>query len=177
EKGDIDLDERKVMRGLYFEKETKSGDEKYVQPKKSNRARLVPQDKKVTQPSEQPQISLPPPPQELSKPEGIKVICNARVLEVYRSREHNTGLWMDALNLKANIAATHNWWESKGVRNLVYHLAEMYAKTNDQPTKDAIALYFVVTSSSYAGELAGGDDDDAEQEAIDFVNECLIDEE
>ncbi|MDR0740305.1 MAG: hypothetical protein LBF34_01180, partial [Puniceicoccales bacterium] len=28
EKGDIDLDERKVMRGLYFEKETKSGDEK-----------------------------------------------------------------------------------------------------------------------------------------------------
>jgi hypothetical protein len=96
---------------------------------------------------------------------------------VYRSRERATGLWTDALNLKAKITTIYNWRGSKGVKNLVYHLAEMYTKTNDQNTKDAIALFFVVTSSSYAGELAGGDNDDTEQEAIDFVCECLVNEE
>jgi hypothetical protein len=120
---------------------------------------------------------LPPLPQELPKPEGIQVICNARVLEVYRSPERATGLWQTMIDLKASVAVANKWWGSKGVKNLVYHLAEMYAETTDQNTRDAIALYFVDTAERCAGELAGGDDDMAEQEAIDFVNECLVDEE
>ena len=118
-----------------------------------------------------------PPPQEFSKPEGIQVICNARVLEVYRSCERVTGLWKSMLDLTEEIAEKRNWSDSKGARNLVYHLAKMYVKSDNQNTKDAIALYFVDTAERYAGELAGGDDEGAEQDAIDFVNECLVDEE
>ncbi|MDR2629113.1 MAG: hypothetical protein LBC30_03950 [Puniceicoccales bacterium] len=78
------------------------------------------------------------------------------------------------IGLKANVATVHNWRGSKGVKKLVYHFAEMYVETTDQGIKDAIALYFVDTSERYAGESAGGNDDTAEQEAIDFVNECLV---
>jgi hypothetical protein len=159
------------MRGLYFEKETKSGDEKYVQPKKSNRARSVPQDKKVTQPSEQPQISLPPPPQKETR-EVVPVLCSKRVLDVYNLSDYSDNdLWQVVLDLIEEITKTQNWCDSKGEKSLVYHLAELY-KTANQNIRDAIALYFLDTSGCCIGELAG-DDDDAEQDAIDFVSTCL----
>jgi hypothetical protein len=60
---------------------------------------------------------------------------------------------------------------------LGYYLARKYVASDDQDEKDAIALYFMSISEGYAGELVGGDDDGAKQEAIDFVNECLDDEE
>ncbi|MDR1906679.1 MAG: hypothetical protein LBQ03_00415 [Puniceicoccales bacterium] len=109
-------------------------------------------------------------------PQVVPIICNARVLAVYRSRERATGLWKNMLDLKSRIVNANGWWKSEGVKKLVCYLASIY-NTSDQDTKDAIALYFVDTSERYAGELAGGDDDEAEQEAIDFVNKCLVDEE
>jgi hypothetical protein len=120
---------------------------------------------------------LPPLPQELPKPEGIQVICNARVLEVYDSPDCcSNKLWQTMLDLTERIAEEQNWCDSKGAKNLVYYLARKYVKSGDQGEKDAIALYFLDTSGRYAGELVGGDGDDDEQEAIDFVRECLVNE-
>jgi hypothetical protein len=79
------------------------------------------------------------------------------------------------IKLQEKTLQSHNWKGSIGIRNLVYYWAGIY-ETANQDTKDAITLYFVDTAERYAGELAGGDDEDAEQEAIDFVNECLVDE-
>jgi hypothetical protein len=79
------------------------------------------------------------------------------------------------LELTERIAEENEWWDSKGIRSLVYYLAQRYASSS-QVDKDAIALYFVDTSGRYSGELAGGDDDEAEQNAIDFVKECLGDQ-
>lgn len=105
------------------------------------------------------------------------MICNARVLEVYKSRgRRTTDLWQNMLILTEQIAEEQNWCDSKGARSLVYHLAQKYAESKDQNEKDVIVLYFMSVAECYAGELVGGDDDDAEQGAIDFVNECLVDE-
>jgi hypothetical protein len=121
---------------------------------------------------------LPPSsPQELPEPEGIQVICNTRVLEVYESRERATGLWKSMLDLQKRTLRSNNWKGSVGIRNLVYHLAQKYVENDNQDAKDAIALYFLSVSECYAGELAGGDDDDTEQKTIDFVKECLVNEE
>jgi hypothetical protein len=124
--------------------------------------------------SEDEDLLPPPPPQEETR-EVVQVVYNAAVRRVNESHDYDSPLWQAMLDLTGGIIVKNRWGDSRGVRRLVYRLAKMY-KTANQNTKDAIALYLVGTADSYAGELAGGDDDDAEQNAIDFARQCMVDE-
>jgi hypothetical protein len=79
------------------------------------------------------------------------------------------------IKLTKAIAKALSQCDSNGAKNLVYQLAEMY-KTADQDTKDAIVLYFLDFRECYADGTIDGCDD-AEREAINFINECLVNEE
>jgi hypothetical protein len=104
----------------------------------------------------------------------VQVICNKHVLDAYESSDcYSHYLWQFMTNLTKKIKTENGWKGSKGEKNLVHYLAEMY-KTADQNTKDAIALYFFDISGHCANKLADGDDEDNEQEIIDFVCECLL---
>jgi hypothetical protein len=130
--------------------------------------------RQLMKPIQKAKLPAPPPPPQEETRKIVQVICNKRVLEVYNLPDcYSHNLWRAMTTLTETIAKNHNWRDSKGERNLIYYLAEMY-KTADQNTKDAIALYFLDTSGRCAGELAGGDDEDAEQEAIDFTCKCLL---
>ncbi|MDR0740798.1 MAG: hypothetical protein LBF34_03760 [Puniceicoccales bacterium] len=140
-----------------------------------------------------------PSPQELPEPEGIQVICNTHVLEVYDSIDYySSDLWQTILNLTKETLKSHNWSGPIGTRNLVYHLARKYAESKDQNEKDAIALCFWHISGCAPNELAvdfiscieqdaADSTSDTEQETIaskvgqeviDFTNKCiLVDEE
>jgi hypothetical protein len=108
----------------------------------------------------------PPPPQEETR-EVVQVICNEHVLEAYRSSDCNSDeLWRSMLILMGKTMRRNKRAGLEGRKNLVYCLAKTY-KTADQDTKDAIALYF---------KIFHDDDDVTEQEATNFINECLVDD-
>jgi hypothetical protein len=171
ERENFATEERKVMEKKHSGDQARSKRSKPDKPGKSGRSRSV-------EPRRKAELPPPPPlPQEETR-KVVQVICNKRVLDVYQSPDRcSSDLWQKMLDLTEGIAEEHNWYDSKGARSLVYHLAKIYDKTTDQDKKDVIALYFVNTSGCCVGELAGGDDNDAEQDAIEFVDECLIDEE
>jgi hypothetical protein len=77
------------------------------------------------------------------------------------------------INLQETTLESNNWEGSVGIRNLVYYLARRYARNKKQDEKDAIALCFIRISGCCIGELADGDDDEAEEQTINFVKECL----
>jgi hypothetical protein len=135
---------------------------------RSSRSRSVEPKQRVMRPLAQPQA-----PGEPCK--VVPVICNECVLEVYRSPDCcSNSLWQAMLNLTEGIMEDQGWSGSQGIWELVNHLVRMYPAAK-QKTKDAIALYFFVTAGSYAGGLAG-DDDDIEQKTIDFTKRYIVNE-
>jgi hypothetical protein len=172
---------KRAMGSFSSKRNVKSG---YRRGKKKKSVKLEKSDPSQSISPEQEIEALPlPPPQQVEAHEIVPMICNQHVLDVYRSSESTTGLWQAMLSLKMKVLQSHQWKGSKGIRNLVYHLAEMY-KSADQDTRDAITLYFLIIADSYIGELADGDDDEAadgddeeaEEEASNFASSCLVDE-
>jgi hypothetical protein len=184
ESGDVYSEERRAMRDLHFEGKKKSGGEerKAVKPKKSNRSRSAESRRKAELPPPPPPLRQPEPQvalQEEPEPQGVvvPVTCSEDIVMLTRFPDCcSSDLWQRMLALQRGTLKSHNWKGSVGIKNLVYHLAQRHAQSDDQNEKDAIALYFLGIAECYSGELAGGDNEDAEQEAIDFVKECLVDE-
>jgi hypothetical protein len=171
--GQMGKDTSKMKSG-----QSKSNGKKARKPKKESKA-LKPSEEALPFLDEDPrsqesqvasqQAEPTPEPQRVVVP----VICSERVLEVARSRNcSSSDLWQRMLTLTDKIILENGWFRSQGVEKLVYYLAQRYAASSDEDEKDVITLYFISTSECYSDELFG-DDEDAEQRAIDFVNECL----
>jgi hypothetical protein len=106
EKGDFSENKRKVMKKKHSGDKARSTrpESDPQKPEKSSRSRSV-------EPTRKAELPPPPPlPQELPKPEGIRVVCNARVSEVYKLCDRcTTELWQTMLDLTERIAEERKW--------------------------------------------------------------------